>query len=376
MTRLHVRRRVASLFRRRIPEAVAVGQPGRLEPPPLPTEVEVIGYGPAGVETLTDPDLTTLQGRFPVVWVNVTGLADTEAITRINQALGVHRLAIEDILHAHQRPKTEDYDDHLFVVARTLESGERFDSSQVSLVIGAGFVATFTERPVAGLQSVRQRLQVETSRLRTSGPDYLAYAILDAVIDELFPPLEAYADRLEALEEEILVGAHQDAVGKIIDVKYNLLAARRALVPLREAVSDLLRADTPLLTDPTRINLRDCQDHTMQLIEMIESYQELGFGLMEVYLSSLSARTNQVMKVLTIMSSIFIPLTFIAGVYGMNFNAGKSPLNMPETQWYYGYPIVLGAMGLIAGALLLYFRRRGWLGEPPHPPETRPNGSR
>jgi magnesium transporter len=208
---------------------------------------------------------------------------------------------------------------------------------------------------------VRERLRKGKGRARAAGPDHLAYALIDAAIDAYFPTIEAYGERLEELEDEVIVRPTKTTILRIHEIKRELLNIRRAIWPLREAINTFFREPSPLITDETRLYLRDCYDHTIQVIDLCETYRELGSGLMETYLSSISNRTNEVMKVLTIIATIFIPLTFVAGLYGMNFKTEKSPYNMPELDWYWGYPFCLALMATVAIGMLVFFWRRGWL---------------
>lgn len=355
--------------------------PGTLIVPPdaKPTKLRVIAYGPDRIEerVLTDPqEIVPLLGQWPVVWVDVDGLGDVSVLERLGSLFGLHRLALEDVLNLHQRPKAERYGEHLFLVARmpvAQESGA-LETEQLSIFLGSNFLITFQERPGGDcFDPVRARLAGGKGRSRTSGPDYLAYALLDSVVDAYYPVLESCGDRLDELEEELFGRTPPGAARRVHQVRRDLLTVRRAVWPLREELATLVRDPDPLVAAETRVYLRDCYDHVVQMIDLLETYRDLGAGLMEIYLSLLSHRMNEIMKVLTIMASIFIPLTFIVGVYGMNFDTSW-PANMPELRWRYGYPVVMAVMAAIAGGMLLYFRRRGWLGgdngiaPPPAPP--------
>jgi magnesium transporter len=241
---------------------------------------------------------------------------------------------------------------------------ERLESEQISIFVGKNFVLTFQEREGDCFEPVRERIRAGRGRIRKEGPDYLTYAIIDAVVDNYFPILEHYGERIEGLEAEVITSTTDETIAKIHDIKRDLLSLRRAIWPKREALSALSREPQPVFSDETRVYLRDCYDHTVQLMDMVETYRELASGLMDVYLTSVSNRMNEVMKVLTIIATIFIPLGFVAGVYGMNFNQETSAFNMPELGWKYGYLYCLGLMAVIAAGLLVYFRRKGWLGPP------------
>ena len=296
-----------------------------------------------------------------MTWVNVDGLGDLETLTRIQEIFGLHRLALEDVVNVHQRPKAELYEDHLFVVARMPRPGAGLETEQFSLFLGKGYVLTFQEAPGDCLEAVRERIRNERPRIRAGGPDYLAYAIIDAVIDSYFPLLEGIGDQLEALEEEVLARPHSSQVPILHGIKRDLMNLRRIVWPLREVLAGFVREESPLITEATKIYLRDCYDHTIQIMDLLESYRDVATGLMDLYLSSISNRMNEVMKVLTIIATIFIPLGFIAGLYGMNFNPEISRWNMPELNWALGYPFALGVMGTIALVMLVFFGKKGWL---------------
>jgi magnesium transporter len=328
--------------------------------------VRAMAYGPEGI---FEADVTAeldkvpqLLRDWPVIWINVDGLGDAETIRRIGEIFHLHPLALEDAISVHQRAKVEQYPDHLFVVARMMELHDRLLSDQLSLFVGKGFVVTFQETAGDSFDPVRDRLRRGKGRLRTAGSDFLAYSLIDAVVDAYFPIIEAYGERLEEIEDEVILRPSRTTIVRVHEIKRELLVIRRAIWPLREAINTFFREPSSLISDETRLHLRDCYDHTIQVIDLCETYRELGSGLMETYLSSIGNRTNEVMKVLTIIATIFIPLTFIAGLYGMNFKTEKSPLNMPELDWYWGYPFCLAVMAVVAGGMLFFFWRRGWLG--------------
>jgi magnesium transporter len=300
-----------------------------------------------------------------ILWLNVDGLGNISVLEKLGQHFGLHPLCLEDVLNVPQRPKLEDYEDYEFLVFRMVLLQELQDltgqTEQVSLFLGSSYVLTFQEYPGDVFEPVRQRLRQKRGKIRHSGADYLAYALLDAAIDGFFPVLEELSERLARLEEAVLTNPTPETLGDIYALRRALTNLRRAVWPAREAVNAFARSDSALITDQTRLFLRDCYDHILQVIDVLESYRDLGSGLMDTYLSSQGYRMNEVMKVLTVIATIFIPLTFVAGIYGMNFNVEKSPWNMPELSWYWGYPFSLLVMAAIAFALMIFFRRRGWL---------------
>jgi magnesium transporter len=239
--------------------------------------------------------------------------------------------------------------------------GQGFWVEQVSLVLGKHYLLTVQEEPSRDcFQPVRDRIRAGKGSIRKQGPDYLAYTLIDAIIDGFFPVLEAYGERIEELEDEVVTKPTRRTIEKIYQIRRELLALRRAIWPQRDAINSIIRDGSDLISPEVRVYLRDCYDHAVQVMDMVETYRELTSGLMDIYLSSVGNRMNEIMKLLTVISSIFIPLTFIAGVYGMNFNTEKSPLNMPELNWYWGYPACLGLMAAIAIGLIFFFWRRGW----------------
>jgi magnesium transporter len=342
-------------------------EPGTLVvDPEAPTpRVQIIAYGPEElVETVIDDveHIADYLGRYPVSWVNVDGLGDPEIVQRLGQIFGIHELAQEDILNVRHRPKLEEFDDHLFIMTRMAGGGEPFQYEQMSLLLGSNYVLSLQQRPGDCLDPVRERLRHKRGTFRSYGADYLAYSILDAVVDGYFPVLEDYGERLEELEEEILERPRQATILKVQSAKRDMLALRRSIWPQREFFGALVRDPTPLLTDRTRTYLRDTHDHAIRIMDLVDTYRDISSGLTDLYMSSVSNRMNDVMKVLTVIATIFIPLTFIAGIYGMNFNPEVSPFNMPELNWYWAYPACWVVMITIAALLLMFFRRKGWIG--------------
>ena len=334
--------------------------PGHLVAPPgsPAPRLTVLAYSADNVFEQADVDLSSLAGvmdQWPVVWVNVDGLGDTEKLQFIGQTLGLHPLALEDVVSLGQRAKVEQYGRQLFLVTHMVSINRRIETEQLSIFLGEGFVLTFQERPGDCLEPVRQRIRDCRGRIRQAGADYLAYAILDAVIDHYFPALEEIGERLEALETDALEARSTVVLQKIRRSKRDLLVLRRTLWPQRDALASLQRDEHDLITPETQLYMRDGYDHVTRLIETIEGHREQASDLSNVYMTALSNRMNAVMKVLTIIATIFIPLTFIAGVYGMNFK------HMPELGWRWSYPAALAVMAAVALGMIVFFRRRRWL---------------
>jgi len=297
-----------------------------------------------------DPSRTT--------WLNVDGVHDAEAVQRIGDELDLHPLIVEDIVHTGQRPKIEEYDAHLFVVLRMLrwsDARDEIDDEQVTFVLGPTWVVSFQERTGDVFDPVRERLLTNRGRLRKRGADYLLYALMDAVVDHYFAVLETLGERIEALGERMTEDPKRSDLDAIRWLKRELLFMRKAVWPLREVLGGMLRDESERIVEGTRPYLRDVYDHTIQIIDTVETFRDMVSGLMDVYLSSISNRMNEVMKVLTIIATIFIPLSFLAGLYGMNFAF------MPELQWKYGYFAVLGVMLATGIGMLAYFKRRRWM---------------
>jgi len=292
------------------------------------------------------------------LWLDVVGLHDVDAIRTLAEAFQLHPLTLEDILNTHQRPKAEEYEGYLYLVMRMLTfdpRSQRIESEQVSLIIGADLVLSFQEREGGVFEPVRERLRSAQSRLRARGADFLAYSLIDAIVDHYFVVLEHVGDQIEALEVQLMAQVDGALLQTIQAWRHTLLEFSHAAWPLREAIGGLARGETPYIQELTRLYLRDVYDHLMYVIENLTNYREMLSNLVELHLSATSNRLNEVMKMLTIIATLFMPLSFIAGIYGMNFEY------MPELSWRWGYPAVLLLMLLVASGLLYYFRRRGWL---------------
>ncbi|MGA1875394.1 MAG: magnesium/cobalt transporter CorA [bacterium] len=293
-----------------------------------------------------------------VAWINIDGMHQVDVIEEIGQFFTLHPLLLEDILNTGQRPKLEDYGPYLFLVLRMLSLGQRerfILSEQVSVILGPNYVLSFQEREGDVFESIRDRLRKAKGRIRKMGPDYLAYSLLDAIVDGYFPILEKIEERIEGQEEELLISPAQATVREIHRLKREMTLLRKSIWPLREVINRLTKGDSPLIQESTHWYLKDVYDHTIQIIETIDESRELLAGMLDLYLSSLSNRMNEIMKVLTIFASLFIPLTFIVGVYGMNFK------HFPELEWRWGYPFIWLVMLMVSFFMLLYFKRKKWL---------------
>jgi magnesium transporter len=324
-----------------------------------PPRVHVIDYNRAEMRELDVTDVESLRpyrDGETVTWIDVQGLGDEQVLRRIGEIFSVHELALADIVNTPQRPKVEDYDDHELIISRMAHLIEppRFEMEQISIVLGRRFVLTFQETYGDVLDPVRMRIR-QNGLIRHMGADFLAYAIVDAVIDGYYPVLEVLGEYLEDLEDEVVANPTPATLRKIHEVKRELIQLRRAIWPQRDTVNSLIRDEFPRVSQSVRVYLRDCYDHTVQIMDVVESYREVAASFMEVYLSSVSNRMNEIMKLLTVIATIFIPLTFIVGVYGMNFE------NMPELHWRWSYAAVWLIMVAIAAVMLIFFRRRGWL---------------
>lgn len=315
-------------------------------------------------DTFTEARPDDITGCFPlaspqlVTWINVDGVHEVERLRAIGESAGLHPLVVEDVASTGQRPKVEDYDTQLFIVLRMLsydDDHQAIDEEQLSLVLGPSYLISFQEQPGDSFDPVRTRLRSGKGLMRTRGPDYLAYALIDAVVDHYFVVLEKLAEQLEQLEAEVIEAPTPATINQVHRLKRELLVMRKAVRPLRDVLNSLIRDENELISENTRVFLRDAYDHTIQVIDTMETMRDLSSGLMDLYLTAVSNRMNEVMKVLTIIATIFIPLTFIVGVYGMNFDF------MPELEWRFGYAAVLLLMAVIAGGMLVYFRRRSWL---------------
>ncbi|MHC5033879.1 MAG: magnesium/cobalt transporter CorA [Planctomycetota bacterium] len=324
-------------------------------------EIHVLDYD----ETqLTDEELACAEecyeykDRPTVSWINVDGIHDVEVIEKLGTHFGLHPLVMEDILNTGQRAKVEDYDDYIYLVLKMLtydEAAEELAAEQVSLILGKGFVISFQEHKGDVFDSVRQRIRTGKGRVRSMGADYLVYTLLDSIVDSYFGVLEKVGERVEYVQEEVTREPGPATLAIIHRLKRELIFLRKSVWPLREAISNLQRQEARLVSEATGVYLRDVYDHTIQVADTVESLRDMVSGMLDTYLSSLSNRMNEVMKVLTIIATIFIPLTFIAGIYGMNFE------HMPELKWAWAYPAVWLVMAAVVIFMIAYFRKRRWL---------------
>lgn len=370
-----------TLFQRHRP---APGSPpGTLVPPEVHVEprLRFFRYGPdlpveEGAVTVAEACELRPRGARDVLWIDVQGLGDGTVVRTLGEAFDVHPLAQSDIVHVGQRPKADEFvdQDNVLIIARALsvDALGKIEQEQFSILNGPTYVLTFQEGYGDCLDPLRERIRARRANLLEGGADYLAVQVLDSIVDGYFPVLEAVGERLERLENTILSRPRPEILQSVYVVRRGLLSFRRSVWPLRDAISRLLREEETI-EDDARLYLRDVSDHLHQVVDVLETYREIGGGLVEVYLSTLGHRTNEVMRVLTVVSTIFIPLTFFAGIYGMNFDPDV-PGNMPELRWPYAYVVFLGLCLLAAGGMLLLFRRLGWIGErrrvPPGLPEA------
>ena len=338
-----------------------------LEPDAPPPEIVLIDYCEtvASRSHLANPqEAAAYLDTASVSWVDMLGLGNKETWRQMGEVFNLHLMTQEDVVNVPQRPKVVDYEDHILIIAWMVmikPNSDNFHKEQVSFILGKHYLLSVQEEPDYDcFDPVRDRIRKGQGTIRKHGADYLAYTLLDSIIDGFFPVLEVYGERIEELEDEVVVNPTRKTLEKIYKIRRELLTLRRAIWPQRDAINVLIRDTSDLISPEVRIYLRDCYDHTVQVMDMVETYRELSSGLMDVYLSSVGNKMNEIMKLLTVISSIFIPLTFVAGVYGMNFNSEKSPLNMPELNWYFGYPLCWALMLAITSGLVYFFWRRGW----------------
>ncbi|MCA9282410.1 MAG: magnesium/cobalt transporter CorA [Phycisphaeraceae bacterium] len=342
-------------------------EPGTLAPSPTAVHprIHAFVYDADSISEIDiDPEneCAYLPPGQSIIWIDVQGLADTALIEHLGEQFKLHPLLVADIVNIGQRSKVEEYDDILFVVMRMVmpDGDNSIKWEQVSLVIGPRFVLSFQETYGDCLNPIRERLRAGKKPMRSTGSDYLGCMIIDGIVDGYFPILEHFGDHLEDIEERVIDKPDTEILSDVYSVKRDLMTFRRAAWPLRDALNQLLRDGHEVISESVQPYLRDAADHVMQVVDVIENYRELTGSFVDVYLSSVSNRTNEVMRVLTVISTIFIPLTFLAGVYGMNFDTHQ-PTNMPELHWRYGYIIFWAICFAVGLGLIGAFWKLGWL---------------
>jgi len=300
----------------------------------------------------------SFRNKSSVMWLNIDGVHQPEIIEQVGKSFGLHPLVAEDIASTGQRPKMEDFDDYIFVVLRMLRFDDRENETrteQISIILGADFVVSFQEREGDVFDTIRERLRNNKGRIRKQGADYLAYTLIDAIVDNYFMVLEKLGEIIEEVEDKLVANPTSETLQTIHDLKREMIFLRKSVWPLREVINRLERSESPLIHKSTWVYLRDVYDHTIQVMDAVETFRDMLSGMLDIYLSSVSNRMNEVMKVLTVIATIFIPLTFLAGIYGMNFRY------MPELEQAWSYPAVLILMLVIALVMIVYFRRKKWM---------------
>ena len=314
------------------------------------------------VENASIDDLLANCEKWPVIWLDCTGLANIQLIKEIGRIFNLHPLALEDVVNTGQRPKADFFEDHAFVVVRMIDDITSHRYEQICVFFGKNFVITFQEREGDPFDPVRKRIESSApNRLRTRGADYLAYALIDAIVDSYFPPVEATGEMVDSIEDQMLNTPHKHQMRQLHELRRDANVLKGVLWPMRDALATLIRNDVSYVKTETKVFLNDTLDHALRLIELVETQREMLTGLIEMHLSLSQARTNDVISYLTIVSVIFMPLTFLVGVWGMNFDPESSPWNMPELKAYYGYPSSLLFMALVALALIAFFKWKKWL---------------
>lgn len=328
-------------------------------------KMQYIGYGLDSFEEGQLDSIAALSKRLAkhtVSWINIES-TEGVSLEGLAELFQIHELSLEDAMKFHQRSKLDIFPEHLFIVLR-VPTGEMnsCDTEQLAIFLGKNYLISFQEKSGGDcLESVRDRIRRSLGHIRERQADYLAYAIIDAGIDAFFPMMEKLGERIETLEENIVSQENSDATSLIHHLKLEVLAVRRSVWPMRDTINALCRDATPFIGESTRVYMRDCYDHLSRIIDLVEMYRELSTDLLNIYLSSVNNRMNEIIKVLTVITSLFIPPTFIAGVYGMNFKTEASPFNMPELSWYFGYPLSLALMILTSFAIVLFLKRKRWL---------------
>lgn len=324
-------------------------------------KITIIDYDEAQFK---EKEIERVEECFPfrdkpnVTWINIDGIHQVAILEKLGKHFDLHPLLLEDIMHTEQRPKMEDFGDYIFVVLKVLywdEKDSEIKPEQVCLILGSNFVISFQEGAGDVFNPIRERIRKAKGRIRKMKADYLAYALVDTIVDHYFIILEKLGEKIEGMEEELVTNPTPETLQAIHTLKRELIFLRKSVWPLREAVNSLERGESSLIHESTGIYLRDVYDHTIQVIDTIETFRDMVSGMLDIYLSSISNKTNEVMKILTIMATIFIPLTFIASIYGMNFKY------IPELEWHWGYPVILFVMVAVGISMLAFFRRKRWL---------------
>lgn len=342
-----------------LPPGTVVATTEPAQPPHPAVAITRILYDAAGYD---ESEFPSVEAAFPApgeartLWIDVDGVHDVALLESIGKRFGLHPLLLEDIAHTEQRPKLESYGDHLFMDLNVLHlsaDGDEIRTEQISLVLGDTWLLSFNEAPQPWARLLRNRLKADKAHCRRFGPDYLAYSVIDAVVDDYYKVLERIGDRIEDLEEELMAAPTPQTLHAVYTLKREVIHLRKSVWPLRELIGGLQR-ERDLVRESTGVYLRDLYDHAVQVLDTVETYRDLLAGMLDIYLSSVSNRMNEVMKVLTVIATIFIPLTFVAGIYGMNFQY------MPELKWRYGYLFFWGIIVAVSAAMLVYFRRKKW----------------
>ncbi|MDD5081599.1 MAG: magnesium/cobalt transporter CorA [Candidatus Omnitrophota bacterium] len=324
-------------------------------------KVSVMDYDPDAFREKTDINIDealSFKDNNSITWINVDGLHELGIIEKIGNKFGLHSLTLEDIVNTGQRPKFEDFESYIFIVLKMVmfdDKNKEITAEQVSFILGEDFVVSFQEKEGDVFDPIRERIRKAKGRVRKMKADYLAYSLIDAVIDNYFSILEKLDDKIEIIEETLISNPEPNTLGDIYKLKRDIIFLKKSIWPLREAVNSLERAESDIISENMGVFFRDIYDHTIQAIDTVETFRDMVSGMLDIYLSSISNRMNEIMKVLTIFAAIFIPLTFIAGIYGMNFEF------MPELKWKWGYFMALSIMFLLGTGMLFYFRKKKWI---------------
>jgi magnesium transporter len=329
-----------------------------------PLKISLVDYT---ATEITESELTSLSECLPYLqsasntWIHLQGDPETEQLLELGEHFGLHRLSLEDILNTGQRPKVDSTDDQLFIVmSLPVLNDSHVTIEQVSVFAGKNYVISFHRGKTDPFALIRSRMHKNTNKIRSRQADYLMYTLIDAIIDEGFPVLEDFGDLIESIEEELLESPNKDTLRQLHELKRELIMLRRMLWPQRDVLNLIIRDQHPIIEAGTFVYLRDCYDHTIQIMDLVETYRDMSSSMLDIYLSSVSNRMNEVMKVLTVIATIFIPLTFITSLYGMNFSNPNSPWAMPELHWYFGYPLLWLVMIAATVGMILFFKRKDW----------------